>query len=137
MVREKNAMGLEKNYLGVFFGLFSLLLLAVACTAAPQQAALPSPSASAKPTAEAPVAGPIPVIIDTDMGADDIMAILYLLQRPDARVQAITVSGTGLTHCTPGTRNALALLARVGAHDIPVACGRERPLQGNAQFPVE
>lgn len=42
------------------------------------------------------------VIIDTDMGADEIMAILYLLQRPDVQVRAITVAGTGLAHCAAG-----------------------------------
>ena len=36
-----------------------------------------------------------PVIIDTDMAIDDWMAILYLLQRSDVSVKAITVTGTG------------------------------------------
>ena len=48
------------------------------------------------------------VVIDTDMGADDWMAILYLLQRPDVHVRAITVSGAGLAHCGAGVRNARA-----------------------------
>ena len=66
------------------------------------------------------------VVIDTDMGADDWMAILYLLQRPDVHVRAITVSGAGLAHCGPGVRNALRLLALAGKR-APVACGRARP----------
>lgn len=37
----------------------------------------------------------MPVAIDTDVGSDDVMAILYLLSRPDVDVRAITVSGTG------------------------------------------
>ena len=32
-----------------------------------------------------------PVVIDTDMAADDWMALLYLLRRPDVSVKAITV----------------------------------------------
>ncbi len=45
------------------------------------------------------------------MGADDIMAILYLLQRPDVQVKAITVAGTGLARCTAGVRHAQGLVA--------------------------
>ncbi len=78
---------------------------------------------------------PRPVIIDTDMAADDWMAILYLLQRSDLAVQAITVAGTGEAHCEPGVKNALGLVALAGYEPIPVACGRETPLQGNHAFP--
>lgn len=78
---------------------------------------------------------PRPVIIDTDMAPDDWMAILYLLQRPDIQVKAISVVGTGETHCTPGARNALRLVALAGEKDIPAACGRETPLAGDQVFP--
>lgn len=77
------------------------------------------------------------VVIDTDMGADDIMAILYLLQRPDVAVRAITVAGTGLAHCDAGTRHARNLVAAVARDTIPVACGRESPLQGRHHFPPD
>ncbi len=76
-----------------------------------------------------------PVIIDTDMAADDWMAILYLLQRNDLAVQAITVAGTGEAHCEPGVKNALGLVALADYEPIPAACGRETPLQGNHAFP--
>ncbi len=79
---------------------------------------------------------PRPVVIDTDMAADDWMAILYLLRRPDVTIKAITVTGTGLAHCEPGVRHALGLVALAGEKDIPVACGRETPLQGNHAFPA-
>ena len=75
------------------------------------------------------------VLIDTDMAPDDWMAILYLLQRPDVSVMAITVTGAGETHCEPGVRHALGLVALAGGGDIPVACGRETPLQGSHTFP--
>ncbi len=94
----------------------------------------PTPAQSTSPPAPAPEARPI--VIDTDMAADDWMAILYLLQRLDASVQAITVTGTGEAHCGPGTRNALGLLALAGNADVPVACGREVPLEGNHTFPT-
>jgi hypothetical protein len=67
------------------------------------------------------------VVIDTDMGADDWMAIVYLLQRPDVHVRAITVAGTGLAHFGPGVRNARALLALVGKRVCPwLAAARGR-----------
>ncbi len=77
-----------------------------------------------------------PVVIDTDMAADDWLAILYLLSRSDVDVQAITVTGTGEAHCPAGTRNALNLVALAGRPDIPVACGRETPLAGDHAFPT-
>jgi pyrimidine-specific ribonucleoside hydrolase len=76
-----------------------------------------------------------PIVIDTDMAADDWMAILFLLQRPDLDVRAVTVTGAGEAHCEPGVQNALDLVALAGRPDIPVTCGRETPLQGNHVFP--
>ena len=78
-----------------------------------------------------------PVVIDTDMAADDWLAILYLLGRSDVDVQAITVTGAGEAHCSAGTRNALNLVALAGRPEIPVACGRETPLEGDHAFPTE
>jgi pyrimidine-specific ribonucleoside hydrolase len=51
-------------------------------------------------------------------------------------VRAITVAGTGLAHCAPGVRSALGLLALTHTHGVPVACGRERPLEGDHRFPT-
>jgi inosine-uridine nucleoside N-ribohydrolase len=77
-----------------------------------------------------------PVIIDTDMSHDDILAILYLLQRPDLDIRAITVVN-GVAHVGPGTENARRLLALAGRLDIPVAGGAEAPLAGNRSFPAD
>lgn len=76
------------------------------------------------------------VVIDTDMAVDDWLAILYLLGRPEVEVLAITVAGTGESHCEPGIRHARSLVALSGQPDIPVACGRETPLEGNHAFPA-
>ena len=92
----------------------------------------PTITPHAAPTA---AAHPRPVVIDTDMGADDWMAILYLLQRTDISIQAITVAGTGIGHCDPGVQHALGLVALAGYAPVPVACGRETPLIGNHAFP--
>lgn len=77
-----------------------------------------------------------PMVIDTDMAADDWLAILYLLGRSDVDVKAITVTGTGEAHCLAGTRNALDLAVLAGRPEIPVACGRETPLEGDHTFPI-
>jgi inosine-uridine nucleoside N-ribohydrolase len=74
------------------------------------------------------------VIIDTDAGSDDLMAIAFLLSRPDIRVEAITVVN-GMAHVPQGAKNVLGLLELSGRRDIPVFSGRESPLFGNAQFP--
>lgn len=81
--------------------------------------------------------GPRPVIIDTDLAADDWLAILYLLQRPDVSVKAITLTGAGEVHCDPGVANAMKLVALATDEAIPVACGRETPLAGDHTFPAE
>ena len=80
-------------------------------------------------------AGARPLLIDTDMAADDWMAILFLLQRPDVDVRAITVTGAGEAHCESGVQNALDLAALAGRPEIPVTCGRETPLEGDHVFP--
>ncbi|MBN1315816.1 MAG: nucleoside hydrolase, partial [Anaerolineales bacterium] len=77
-----------------------------------------------------------PVVIDTDMAPDDWLAILYLLGRSDVNVRAITVTGAGEAHCAAGTRNARNLTALAGRPEIPVACGRETPLEGDHTFPT-
>jgi len=76
------------------------------------------------------------VVLDTDMGPDDWMAILYLAQCPDVTLQAITVAGTGESHGKRGARNVLGLLALAGNTDIPVAYGRKTPLRGKHRFPL-
>lgn len=115
--------------------LLVLATLIVACTGTGS----PSPATSQRSaTSPGPNAtdGPRAVVIDTDMAADDWLAILYLLGRPEVNVKAITVTGTGEAHCGPGVRNALGLVALAGQPDIPVACGREKPLAGDHAFPA-
>ena len=59
------------------------------------------------------------LVIDTDVGSDDLMAMAYLLANPDVQVDAITVSGTGLVHCDAGVRNVLGpARARRGARGL-------------------
>ncbi len=80
---------------------------------------------------------PQPVIFDTDMAHEDMFAALYLLSHPNVDVRAITVTGTGEAHCSPGVEHALGLVTASEHGEIPVACGRETPLAGNHVFPAE
>ena len=77
----------------------------------------------------------LPIIIDTDAGSDDLMAIAFLLARKDVRIEAITVAN-GLAHVRPGARNVVKLLDLAGRRDIPVYVGRPEPLEGHAAFPA-
>jgi len=67
--------------------------------------------------------GPVPVVIDSDMIADDWMATLFLLNDPNFTVNAITVAGTGFADCDAGVQSALGLLALTDYGDVPVSCG--------------
>ncbi len=77
------------------------------------------------------------VIIDDDMARDGMDAILYLLKHPNVEVKAITVAATGEAHCDAGVKHALGLVTLNKAANIPVACGREKPLAGTHAFPFE
>ena len=75
-----------------------------------------------------------PVIIDTDMSHDDIVAILYLLQRTDLDVRAITV-GNGVAHVENGAENLRRLLTLAERDAILTASGSASPLSEKNSFP--
>ena len=78
-----------------------------------------------------------PVIFDTDMAIDDWATLLFLERHRAVETIAITVAGSGESHCEPGVRNALALRQLAGRADsIPVACGDTTPLEGYFVFPT-
>lgn len=79
---------------------------------------------------------PIPVVFDTDMGADDWMAMLILLRSSNVAIKAVTVTGTGLANADAGAKHALNLLALSNRSKIPVAKGSSTPLKGNHAFPT-
>ena len=77
-------------------------------------------------------AGPRPaearkIIIDTDPGTDDALAILLALNSPELQVEAITVVPGNVT-AEQGLKNALRLVSLAGRCDIPVAGGAQHPL---------
>ena len=66
------------------------------------------------------------LIIDTDPGVDDAIAILLALAVPHVEVAGLTTVGGNVPRAR-ATRNALALLQVAGRGDIPVAAGAARP----------
>jgi pyrimidine-specific ribonucleoside hydrolase len=108
-------------------------------------AVLVAPSCgSGEPTTTAPTSGvppsatgsaPPAVVIDTDMAADDLVALLYVLSDPDVDVRAITVTGAGEVTCPRGEEIARSLLVVTGRESVPVACGPTTPMAGNRAFP--
>ena len=70
---------------------------------------------------------PRKILIDTDPGIDDAMAIFYALESPELDVVALTTI-FGNADVTVATTNALKLLEIAGRGDIPVAKGVDKPL---------
>lgn len=77
-------------------------------------------------TTAVPVSSPIPVIIDTDPGIDDAIALMLAFGSPEIDVLALT-SVSGNVPLTYTTQNALNLLHAMGRTDIPVGQGAATP----------
>lgn len=69
------------------------------------------------------------VIIDTDPGTDDAMAILLALNSPELKVEALTIVAGNVT-AAMGLHNGLKIASLAGRCDIPVAKGAQGPLHG-------
>jgi inosine-uridine nucleoside N-ribohydrolase len=81
-------------------------------------------------------AQPTPILIDTDAGSDDFMAVALLLAHPSVGIDAITVVN-GMAHVDAGARNMGRLLDLAGRKQVPVFAGRNTPLRGANEFPAE
>ncbi|MET0328091.1 MAG: nucleoside hydrolase [Luteimonas sp.] len=70
---------------------------------------------------------PIPLLIDTDPGVDDALALLLALDDASHEVVALTIAAgnVGLTHTVA---NALKLCEVMGRDDVPVHAGSPSPL---------
>lgn len=77
-----------------------------------------------------------PLIVDTDAGADDLLALLWLTRQPSVKIEAVTVCA-GLAHPEAGASTVLRLLEAAGLTNVPVYAGSERRFQGEASFPDE
>jgi inosine-uridine nucleoside N-ribohydrolase len=72
-------------------------------------------------------AAPRPVIIDTDPGTDDAIAIVLALRSPELAVRALTVV-PGNVAAAQGVDNARRIVSLAHRCDVPVAAGAKRPL---------
>jgi len=72
---------------------------------------------------------PLPVIIDTDPGIDDCLALLLALSSPELEVRAVSIS-YGNTVVENAYRNAVEILRKV-KHPVrvPLGIGARRPLK--------
>jgi len=87
---------------------------------------LTSATSPARAQAEMPTSAR-PVIIDTDPGTDDAMAILLALTSPAIDVRAFTVVPGNVT-AAQALENTLRLVSLADRCDIPIAAGAQRPL---------
>ena len=69
----------------------------------------------------------IKLIIDTDPGYDDAMAIAAALKWPNVEVLAITCV-KGNVSCEQACKNALKIRKVFGHENVPVIKGAEKPL---------
>lgn len=69
----------------------------------------------------------LPIIIDTDPGQDDCIAILLALASPELQVLGLTTVA-GNVAAAQTARNALRVCALAKRRDLPVFAGCERPL---------
>lgn len=67
------------------------------------------------------------LLVDTDVAADDALAIVLALQTPGVEVAALTTVA-GNVSVEQATRNALTTLSVCGRLDVPVHPGASRPL---------
>jgi purine nucleosidase len=83
--------------------------------------------AAAHPVSAPTSTAPRKVIIDTDPGTDDSVAIMLALNSPELDVRALTVV-PGNVVVEQGLDNALRMVSLANRCDIPVARGAEHPL---------
>ncbi|XPV70429.1 MAG: nucleoside hydrolase [Halarcobacter sp.] len=75
------------------------------------------------------------VIIDSDMGWDDVLSICYLMKNPSINILAITVTGCGETDLKWGSIIAKTLMELGEQVDAKVSIGADKPLKFNHKFP--
>src|SRR5712692_6788256 len=67
------------------------------------------------------------IILDTDPGTDDAMALMLALNSPELDVRAVTVVPGNVT-AKQGLENSLRMMSLSNRCDIPVAAGAQHPL---------
>ncbi|MGE5514587.1 MAG: nucleoside hydrolase [Bacteroidota bacterium] len=75
------------------------------------------------------------IIIDSDIGWDDVMSILLMMKNKDVEIAGITVTGCGETFLEDGVQIARGLLA-LANNPAPVCAGAARPSSFDHAFPA-
>ncbi len=71
----------------------------------------------------------LPIIIDTDPGQDDAIALLLAAASPELDLLGVTtVAGNVPLKLT--TRNARVVMELAGRRDVPICAGADKPLEG-------
>jgi len=91
------------------------------------------PPAAPPPPPHSPF--PIPLIIDSDPGIDDTLALLLALASPELDVRGISVT-YGNTVIENSYRNCVEILRRAGRR-LPIAVGARRPLKRSLAVAAE
>ena len=78
---------------------------------------------------------PLPVIIDTDPGIDDCLALQLALASPELDVRGLSIS-YGNTVVENAHRNAVEITRRTGKR-VPIAVGARRPLKRQLAVAIE
>ncbi|HEY3279912.1 MAG TPA: nucleoside hydrolase [Gemmatimonadales bacterium] len=78
---------------------------------------------------------PLPIIIDTDPGIDDCLALQLALASPELDVRGLSIS-YGNTVVENAHRNAVEILRRAGRR-VPLAVGARRPLKRQLAVALE
>lgn len=94
-----------------------------------------APAAPAAPLVASDSDEPLPVVVDTDLGADDLAALAFLLRHPGVDVRAVTIAATGLVGCGAGPAVLGGLVSALDVAAPPVACGRSVPGPGAHPVP--
>ncbi|CAE8601769.1 unnamed protein product [Polarella glacialis] len=71
---------------------------------------------------------PRPVIISTDPGIDDSIALLFVAASPELELRAVCINFGSLQNTSQLAQNALAVLALAGKDTVPVYVGAAEPL---------
>lgn len=78
---------------------------------------------------------PKKVIIDSDMGWDDVLSILYLIKNPSIEIIGVTVTGCGETNLRWGQIIAKTLMELGNQTQATVSIGTSQPLEYQHVFP--
>mgnify|MGYP000507012154 CR=1 FL=1 len=68
------------------------------------------------------------IILDTDIGVDDALALILALKSRELQLEAVTTV-SGNVHVDKSTKNALKILELMNRKDVPVARGAAKPLR--------